>query len=92
VDAVGAQKLQWRIEQQQNWQQAQAVTDGRQPLVDPDLEALETFEDDVRLYAPRTRGVSEVRLCKRLVDGVWENSTLETPLEAAGGTDFAQVA
>ena len=92
MDAAGAQKLQWRIEQQQHWRQAQAVADGRQPTVDPDLESLESFGDDVRMYAPRVRGVNAVRVCKHLVDGVWENSTLETPVETDGDREIAQVA
>jgi len=81
VDAAGAQKLHWRIEQHQHWRQAQSVLDGRQPSVDPDLETLETFGDDLRVYKPRVRGGEVVQVCKRLVDGVWENVTIETPVE-----------
>lgn len=92
MDAAGAQKLQWRIEQQQHWRRAEAVADGRQPAVDPDHDALETFGGDLRVYAGRVRGVTEVRVCKRLVDGMWESSTLETPLEAPGERDVARVA
>jgi hypothetical protein len=92
VDAAGAEKLRWRIEQQEHWRRAQAVLDGRQPSVDPDLEALEMFEADLRVYASRMRGSNEVRLCKRLVDGVWENSTLEARLENACDREVAKVA
>jgi hypothetical protein len=77
VDAAGAEKLRWRIEQQQHWCLAPAVQDGRQPSVDPDLNDLEELGDGLRIYSPRVTRDGVVRLCKRLVDGVWEHGTLE---------------
>jgi hypothetical protein len=76
VDAAGAERLRWRIEQQQHWRQAAAVLDGRQPSTDPDLEQLETVHDAIRLYNTRMTRQGEVRMCKRLVDGVWEHGSL----------------
>jgi len=77
VDAAGARRLQWRIEQQQHWRQAQAVLDGRQPSIDPDLNDLEQLGDGLRIYSTRATREGVVRLCKRLVDGVWEHGTIE---------------
>ena len=71
MDAAGAAKLRWRIEQQQHWRQAQAVLDGRQPSVDPDMEALVSVGDGIRIYAERNTSEGPLRMCKRLVDGVW---------------------
>jgi len=82
MDAAGAEKLRWRIEQQQHWQQAQAVLDRRQPSVDPDFNDLVELRDGLRVYSRRTTGDGVVRLCKRLVDGVWEHGTLEERLDA----------
>lgn len=71
-------KLRWRIEQQQQWRLADAVLDGRQPAVDPDIANLESFERDLRVYTGRMRDRT-THLCKRLIDGIWENGTLEAP-------------
>jgi hypothetical protein len=76
VDAAGAEHLRWRIEQQQHWRQAQAVLNGRQPSVDPDLEDLTSVGDGIRIYSERFTGEGRIRLCKRLVDGVWEHGSL----------------
>ena len=75
MDAAGAENLRWRIEQQQHWRQAEAVLEGRQPPTDPDLEQLETLDDGIRLYTSRLSHGEIVRVCKRLVDGVWEHAT-----------------
>jgi hypothetical protein len=77
VDAAGAVELRWRIEQQQHWRQAEAVRDGRQPAMDPDSEDLEGVGDGIRIYSVRFTGEGRLRICKRLVDGVWEHGTLD---------------
>jgi hypothetical protein len=86
LDAAGAEKLRWRIEQQQHWRQAQAVLDGRQPSVDPDQNDLEMFESDLRIYASRSTRDGVVRLCKRLVDGAWQHGTIDAELNHAIST------
>jgi hypothetical protein len=80
MDISGARVLSERLAQQRHWRQALAVRLGRQPSFDPDGHALESFRGDVREYRPQQR--LEVadgrpvlvtrRVCKRLVDGVWE--------------------
>jgi hypothetical protein len=78
VDAAGAAQLHWRIEQQQNWRQAQSVVDGRQPAMDPDSSDLISFGDGVRVYSERHTSDGRLHLCKRLVDGVWEHGTVNS--------------
>jgi hypothetical protein len=77
VDAAGAAKLQWRIEQQQHWRQAKAVADGRQPAIDPDSDDLASLGDGIRIYSERHTNQGRLYLCKRLVDGVWEHGTFD---------------
>ena len=84
MDAAGAAKLRWRIEQQQHWRQAPAVLDGRQPSVDPDMDELVSVGDGIRVYAERSTSDGRMRLCKRLVDGVWEHGTLDPTFDDAG--------
>jgi hypothetical protein len=84
VDAAGAAKLRWRIEQQQHWRQAPAVLDGRQPSVDPDMDDLVSVGDAIRIYAERYTSDGHMRLCKRLVDGVWEHGPLDPAFDDAG--------
>ena len=84
MDAAGAAKLRWRIEQQQHWRQAKAVLDGRQPSVDPDMEELVSVGEGIRVYAERDTSEGRLRLCKRLTDGVWESGTLGQETEVAG--------
>jgi hypothetical protein len=84
VDVSGAKRLSWRIEQQKHWRQAAAVSDGRQPATDPDLDTLESLEGTVRVYAPRLTHRGVVRLRKRLADGVW---TLELTEESEPNED-----
>ncbi|HUK44722.1 MAG TPA: hypothetical protein VLV28_05470 [Gaiellaceae bacterium] len=91
MDAAGAERLRWRIEQQEHWRQADAVLDGRQPSVDPDLYELESLEDGLRLYTPRMTRAGIMRLCKRLVDGVWEHGMLDEQHDA-GARSMAHVA
>ena len=59
----GARVLTARIEQHQQWREAAAVREGRQPAADPDAAALVAVVDGVRRY---TDGLE-----KRLVDGAW---------------------
>jgi hypothetical protein len=82
MDAAGAEKLRWRIEQQQHWQQAQSVLDGRQPSVDPDQNDLVELGEGLRIYSSRATREGAVRLCKRLVGGVWEHGTLVEGLDS----------
>ena len=82
VDAAGAEKLRWRIEQQQHWRLAQSVLDGRQPSIDPDQNDLVEIGDGVRIYSTRVTRDGVVHLCKRLVDGVWEHGTILERLES----------
>jgi hypothetical protein len=80
MDVIGARVLSERLAQQRHWRQALAVRLGRQPSFDPDGHALESFRGEVRTY--RARQQLEIadgrpvlvtrRVCKRLVDGVWE--------------------
>ena len=79
MDGNGARILSQRIAQQQNWEQADAVRDGRQPRTDPHLAELESFDGALRLYGPQ-RSPEQVnghvrffnsRLVKELRDGEW---------------------
>jgi hypothetical protein len=96
MDAAGAERLRWRIEQQQHWRQAPAVLDGRQPPTDPDLEELEKVDDGIRLYASRNTRDGVMRVCKRLVGGVWEHGTVDesaaTEPASVGAGSMARVA
>lgn len=97
MDAAGAASLRWRIEQQQHWRQAEAVLDGRQPTVDPDMDDLVSLGDGIRVYSERFTSEGRMRLCKRLVAGVWEHGTIAESLntKVAGepsGANIARVA
>jgi hypothetical protein len=83
VDAAGAASLRWRIEQQQHWRQAQAVLDGRQPSVDPDMEQLVSVAEGIRIYSEPRTSEGHLRTCKRLVEGVWQHGQLDAELELA---------
>ena len=82
MDAAGADSLRWRLEQQAQWRHAQAVLDGRQPSIDPDLADLTEIGEGLRLYSSRPTRDGAARLCKRLVDGVWEIGVIEENLDA----------
>jgi hypothetical protein len=71
MDMTGSESLRWRIEEQEHWRQADAVTDGRQPPSDPDRNDLERIGAGVRVYTPRENHNGLVSFCKRLVGGVW---------------------
>lgn len=93
MDAAGAERLRWRIEQQEHWRQAASVHDGRQPRTDPDIEQLERIDDGIRIYDTRVMHGALVRSCKRLVDGLWINGTLtEAPVEAPAHVDAGHIA
>ncbi len=79
MDALGARSLSKRLEQQRHWRQAEAVLDGRQPPVDPDSHELEGMDDGIRLYSLRNIGGQTQRVCKRLVDGMWQNGVIAEP-------------
>jgi hypothetical protein len=72
LDVVGAKELQKRFDAHANWQEAEAVRDGRQPPADPDAPDLVEIRDGVRLYRDG--------LSKRLVDGRWETEQHEDGL------------
>ena len=94
MDVKGAERLRLRIEEQQHWRQAAAVLDGRQPPTDPDHDQLETLGDGIRLYSGRMTRNGIVRICKRLVDGVWEHGMLDEGFapESASAGAMAHVA
>lgn len=81
VDAAGAETLRQRLEQQLNWRSAEAVRDGRQPSIDPDIDDLEEMQDDVRLYAARRGSGGARRMCKRLIDGLWQVDVIDLRAE-----------
>jgi hypothetical protein len=87
--------LALRIEQHNHWRQAPSVLDGRQPARDPDRESLASLGDGIRIYAQRlTRDGTSLRVCKRLVDGVWEPGTIEesqASMDANAGEAPAEV-
>lgn len=90
MDAAGAKRLRWRIEQQEHWQLADAVRDGRQPPVDPDGNDLVDVGHHIRLYRTRATSEGNVRICKRLVDGFWTHGMV--PAAETGTSDTAEAA
>jgi hypothetical protein len=89
MDAIGAKELQRRLEGHEQWCQAEAVRDGRQPAADPDLVELEEIGDRVRYYGHdhfhtkidgRPARVT-ARMTKKLVDGAWETSLEQESVE-----------
>jgi hypothetical protein len=86
MDAAGAAELRKRLADQAHWRQAQAVRDGRQPAVDPDVRELAELGEDVRFYACDEHWVRNghstlvrVRMVKRLIDGWWQTSFENVP-------------
>ena len=74
--------LSFRLAQQEHWQQAEAVREGRQPNVDPDGAHLQAFDTGLRVYRPREvhktiaghRELVPEWPIKRLeANGFWEN-------------------
>jgi len=82
MDAIGAEELRKRLEQQRHWQQAAAVREGRQPATDPDSPELEEIVDGVRYYGREEQRMTvdgrpalvTVRMTKTIVDGEWMRS------------------
>ena len=76
MDTNGARHLAVRIAQQEHWERAPAVREGRQPATDPDREQLEALGDDCRIYATHVtdggNGTTVERFLKTLVDDSWE--------------------
>jgi hypothetical protein len=79
MDIEGARILSERIAQQQHWEQADAVQQGRAPAIDPDAHRLTQIRGVLRIYDAETR-VTNVNgrrslvtriYCKRLVEGEW---------------------
>ena len=90
MDAAGAARLQWRLEQQAHWRQAASVRDGTQPSVDPDGEQLERLEPELRIYTAYLRHGEVARACKRLVGGAWiSGAYTEAADDQARGTRTA---
>ena len=81
--------LAWRIEQHGHWKQAQSVLDGRQPASDPDRADLVSVGDGIRIYSLSYTHNGTGRLCKRLVNGVWEHGMVE---EVSQSEEVAQAA
>ena len=86
MDTNGARHLAVRIAQQQHWELARAVRDGRQPAADPDGEQLEALGDGCHLYAIEvtngTEGPTVKRFLKTLVDGSWHVAVVDERSEA----------
>jgi hypothetical protein len=88
MDTNGARHLAVRIAQQQHWELAQAVRDGRQPSSDPDGEELEALGDGLRLYAAEVTDSANgrravQRFLKTIVDGSWELAAIDERSEAS---------
>ena len=81
VERVGAEAFNFRLAQQANWEQAEAVRDGLQPRIDPDGTDLEEMDEGWRIYRShdvpgRMDGRAAIlteRLVKRLANGLWES-------------------
>ena len=80
--------LAWRIEQHGHWKQAQSVLDGRQPASDPDRADLVSVGDGIRVYSVSYTQNGTGRLCKRLVNGVWEHGMIEAEPEKAAEAEI----
>lgn len=76
MDTNGARHLAIRIAQQEHWERAPAVREGRQPASDPDRERLEALGEGCRIYATHVTDGENVttveRFLKTLVDDSWE--------------------
>jgi hypothetical protein len=79
MDAKGARILRFRLEQQRQWELADAVQEGRQPRHDPDATELTELRDGLRIYGEGGRPT----IAKRLVDGWWRAEVYEDRDEAA---------
>jgi hypothetical protein len=52
--------------------------------VDPDMDDLVSVGAGLRVYTERRTSEGVLRLCERLVEGVWENGTLEPEFDLSG--------
>ena|SRR6266550_3529420 len=81
VERVGAEALSFRIAQQANWEEAEAVRDGRQQRIDPEGAELQEIDEGIRVYrSHEVPGTMDGRpailsqlLVKRLENGRWES-------------------
>jgi hypothetical protein len=67
MDVGGAQQLRQVIEQQQHWNRAEAVREGRQSRRDPNASQLIELDGATRRYRGEDGRIFE----KRLRDGRW---------------------
>ena len=92
-----AEALSLRLSEQEHWEQAESVQDGRQPRVDPDGADLEEIDDGIRLYRPHDvdgemdglPAVITQRLVKRLEAGSWRTEVVVDSYHRAGGPPIA---
>ena len=75
MDVAGARELRHVIEQQEHWNRAEAVRDGRQSRRDPNAAQLIELDGAVRRY----RGPDGRLFEKRLRDGIWLLTAAATP-------------
>ena len=91
------QALSLRLTEQEHWQQAESVEDGRQPRKDPDGGELEAIENATRFYrvfevdgemdgAP---AVIAQRLVKRLEHGIWRSEVVVHSYRPSGPPSIA---
>ena len=75
MDVAGARELRYAIEQQEHWNRAEAVRDGRQSRRDPNAAQLIELKGSVRRY----RGTDGRVFEKRLRDGRWLVTAVVSP-------------
>lgn len=92
--------LSFRLAQQEHWEQSTAVSDGRQPKVDPDGADLEQFVEQFRIYRLREvyaridgrMATGTQRLVKRLAaDGFWHSDLIVDSYQHPGCAPVAVV-
>ena len=91
------QALTLRLSEQEQWQQAESVQDGRQPRKDPDGGELEAIEDATRFYRVfevdgELDGAPVViaqRLVKRLEHGIWRSEVVVDSYRRSGPPSIA---
>jgi hypothetical protein len=90
---LSGEALRLRLTEQEQWEEAESVLDGRQPRVDPDNADLEELGDGTRIY--RLHEVDGTmddlparisrRLVKRLEAGAWVSDIVVDSYQRAGG-------
>jgi len=97
----GVEALNFRLTQQEHWEQATAVHDGRQPRIDPDGAELERLDEGLRIYglheAYGTMDGRQALLSQRLVKslsatGVWESELVVEYYQHVDGPVVAVIA